>query len=278
MRIRVRHDTVYRYERPAKALIQLLRLTPQDHDGQHVLRWRIEPSADGALRPMRDAFGNVVHVFSADTTVEDLTIRVAGEVLTQENRGMVRGAEERLPDLLYLRDTDLTLADEAIRDFAREVAGDVAGDPLGAAHRLLDAVHREMAFDPGPTDSSTPAATAFALRRGVGQDLAHVLVAAARHLGLPARYVSGYICRADGVAEQAAGHAWAEVKVPETGWIGLDPVTGALIGERCIRVAVGLDYLGAAPVRGSRGGGGVETMEVRLSVSEARRATVTDGT
>jgi transglutaminase-like putative cysteine protease len=272
MRISVRHNTVYRYERHVKVLIQLLRLTPQDHDGQHVLNWRIEPSADGALRPQRDAFGNVVHIFSADAPVEELTIRVTGQVLTQGSEGVVKGTEERLPDLFYLRDTDLTQADEAIREFARDVGGNAASDPLGTADRLLAAVHREIAFDPGPTNPSTPAAAAFALRRGVGQDLAHVLVAAARHLGIPARYVSGYLCRADGVAEQAAGHAWAELKIPDVGWIGLDPMTGSPVGERCIRVAVGLDYLGAAPVRGSRGGGGTETMEVMLNVSEVTRA------
>lgn len=271
MRIRILHDTAYRYDRPVKTLTQLLRLTPQDHEGQHVLSWRIEPSADGALRPRLDALGNVVHVFSADAPVTELTIRVSGEVQTQETHGVVRGAEERLPDLFYLRDSDLAMPDAAIREFAGDVAGDVSADPLGAMHRLLAGIHRDVTFDVAPTHSSTTAAEAFALRRGVCQDLTHIFIAAARHLGVPARYVSGYFRRADGVVEQEAGHAWAEAKVPNLGWVGFDPANGISAGEAHVRVAVGLDYLGAAPVRGSRIGGGAEALEVRLAVAEARR-------
>lgn len=269
MRIRIAHETVYRYVEPAKGLIQALRLTPRDHDGQHVRGWRIEPSADGLLRRDEDTFGNLVHLYSADAAVEELVIRVEGEVETHETHGVVRGAVERLPDLFYLRDTALTEADESIRAFASEAAGSLADDPLSGLHRLLAALHREVAYETGPTQSTTTAAEAFAIRRGVCQDLTHIFVAAARQLGVPARYVSGYFHRADGVTEQEAGHAWAEAKVPGLGWVGFDAANGISTGEAHVRVAVGLDYLGAAPVRGSRYGGGAETLEVRLKVEDA---------
>jgi transglutaminase-like putative cysteine protease len=270
MRVRIAHDTTYRYERPVRALVQALRLTPRDHDGQHVRSWRIEPSVDGRLQPREDALGNILHMFSADRAVEGITVRVTGEVETSEASGVLRGTVERVPDLFYLRETDLTAADPAIAEFAADVAGDVAADTLGALHRLLDGVHREATFDTAPTHVATTAREAFALRRGVCQDLTHIFIAAGRHLGIPARYVSGYFFRADGVVEQDAGHAWAEAKVPHLGWIGFDPANGISAAESHVRVAIGLDYLGAAPVRGTRQGGGSERLEVKLRVEESR--------
>jgi len=271
MRVRIFHETVYDYDRPVRGLIQHLRLMPRDHDGQHVLRWRIEPSADGRLKAGEDAFGNIVHAFSADGPVERLTICVAGEVETSEMHGMVRGAVERLPDPFYLRESSLALADAEIRTFAQDVVGDLSQDTLTGLHRLLGALNREVAFDTGPTQSSTTAAEAFALRRGVCQDLTHIFIAAARFMAVPTRYVSGYLRRADGVTDQEAGHAWAEAKVPHLGWVGFDPANGISTGEAHVRVAVGLDYLGAAPIRGSRYGGGSEKLDVKLKIENAER-------
>ena len=271
MRIRIAHDTVYSYERPAKGLIQALRLTPRDHDSQHVRDWRIEPSVDGRLSAREDSFGNVVHLFSTEGHLDGLTLRVTGEVETSETHGLVRGAQERIPDLFFLRETELAAADDAIAEFALATAGDVAKDPLGALHRLLNGIHEEVLFDTGPTEATTRAAEAFAMRRGVCQDLTHIFLAAARRLGIPARYVSGYFVRSDGVVDQDAGHAWAEAKVPDLGWVGFDPTNGISIGEAHVRVAIGLDYLGAAPVRGSRYGGGPEKLDVKLRVEPAER-------
>ncbi len=255
MRICISHKTHYRYERPVKALTQVLRLPPRGHDGQHVRKWRIEPSVDGRLRPREDAFGNVVHTFSADEPVEEMTVCVTGEVETHETAGVIRGTVERLPDPLYLRDTDLTAPNEDIHAFAHEVATG-SRDPLATLHNLLEGLHRQVAFDTAPTQVTTTAAEAFALKRGVCQDLTHIFIAAARCLDLPARYVSGYLYRADGVVEQEAGHAWAEAKVPGLGWVGFDAANGISVSDAHVRVAIGLDYLGAAPVRGSRTGGG----------------------
>jgi transglutaminase-like putative cysteine protease len=274
MRICITHKTHYRYERPVKALTQILRLTPRSHDGQHVRKWRIEPSVDGRLRPREDTFGNIVHVFSADASVEEITICVTGEIETHDTAGVVRGTVERLPDLFYLRDTDLTAADDAIRDFARSIANGPF-EPLSALHRLLDALHRRIAFDVEPTHAATTAAEAFSLGRGVCQDLTHVFIAASRCLGVPARYVSGYFHRADGVVEQEAGHAWAEAKIPEFGWVGFDAANGISVTEAHVRIAIGLDYLGAAPIRGTRTGGGSEDLKVLLKVDSAQRQSQT---
>lgn len=272
MRIRVVHDTIYSYEQPARGLIQVMRLTPRDHDGQHVREWRIEPSVDGRLAAREDGFGNLVHWFTADHPAEALTVRVTGEVETFDTAGIVRGAVERLPDPFYLRETDLSLASAEIQDFANQVVSAGDGAILAILHRLLVAVPERIAFTPGPASASTSAAQSFAGGKGVCQDLTHVFVAAARHLEIPTRYVSGYFRRGDGVDEHSAGHAWAEALVPDLGWVGFDAANGISVGEAHVRVATGLDYLGAAPIRGSRLGGGTESLVVHLTVDEANQS------
>lgn len=270
MRITVAHETRYTYDGPARAILQLLRLTPRDHDGQHVIRWRIEPSVEGRLRAGEDGLGNIVHSFAADEPTTDLRIRVLGEVEMNDSAGLVRGTIERVPDAYFLRDTDLTTADDALRSLAERVAGETE-DALSRLHALLGAVHEEVRFDIAPTDAQTTAAQAYEMKRGVCQDLTHIFVSVARHLGIPARYVSGYFLRADGVVEQEAGHAWAEAMAPDLGWIGFDPANGISVTAAHIRVAVGLDYHAAAPIRGSRRGGGTETMAVNVRVEQAPR-------
>ncbi len=271
MRIRVSHETVYRYAEPAKGVIQTLRLTPRNHDGQYVVDWRIDVSADCRLDAQEDAFGNITHTFSADGPMESVRLLVEGEVETQDTHGIVRGTIEHFPPSLFLRTTPLTAADAAIIACAEAVRAGADRQPLALLHALLSRIHDEITFDTDPTHAATTAAEAFALKRGVCQDLTHVFIAAARGLGFPARYVSGYFHRADGVVRQEAGHAWAEAHVGDLGWIAFDPATGICATDAHLRVAVGLDYLGAAPVRGTRYGGGAESLAVTVVVDQAQR-------
>lgn len=269
MRIVISHDTTYRYRTPPGSIVQTLRLTPRNHEGQYVVSWRIQISADCPLIGHEDAFGNLTHTFSTDGPVDELSVRAEGEVDTDDTHGIVRGAVERFPPSLFLRETPLTAPDDAIRAFALDAAGDANADELARMHALLSALHREIAFDTDPTHAATTAGEAFALKRGVCQDMTHVFIAAARTLGIPARYVSGYFHRADGVVEQEAGHAWAEVHLPHLGWVGFDATNGICVTDAHLRVAIGLDYLGAAPVRGSRYGGAAEEMAIRVRVAQA---------
>jgi transglutaminase-like putative cysteine protease len=270
MRIRISHETRYRYDAPTNGVIQTLRLTPRNHDGQYVIHWRIEVSEDCRLDVHEDAFGNITHTFTAEGPFDELGLQVAGEVDVQDTAGVVRGAIERFPPSLYLRATPLTQPDTAIVDFAREIKNP-GDDTLGALHALLGRIHSEMTYDTDPTHPTTTAAEAFALKRGVCQDLSHIFITAARYLDIPARYVGGYFHRADGIVQQDAGHAWAEAYVPALGWLAFDPANGICATDAHVRVAVGLDYLGAAPVRGSRRGGGRETMAVKVLVDQAAR-------
>jgi transglutaminase-like putative cysteine protease len=268
MHVRIHHGTVYRYDPPAAGAIQLLRLTPRDFDGQHVVRWRIEVSADARLTLREDAFGNITHVFSAIGPLAELRVDVDGEIETQNTNGVISGAVERFPPRLFLRATRLTAADDAIRDFAERARGRCDGDALAQAHALLEGLHREVTFDVAMTEVVPSASEAFALKRGVCRDLCHIFLAAAHHLDIPARYIAGYLQMADGRIEQEAGHAWAEAFIRDIGWVGFDPANGLCPTEAYVRVAVGLDSIGAAPMRGVRFGIGSENLEVAIKVGQ----------
>lgn len=266
MRICVAHETVYRYERPAKSVIQTLRLTPRSHDGQHVVRWRIDVDQDVRLSQSEDAFGNISHAFTAIGSIESLRVRVEGEVETHDNAGVLHGVVERFPVALYLRDTDLTQADASIQDFARRSAGAAEGG-LAVCHALMQAIHERVEVNPDPKQPAAGLTQAFAAGSGVAQDVSHLFIACARTLGLPARYVSGLLWQPP-TQQGNATHAWAESYIEGLGWVGFDPALSVCPTVHHIRVAVGLDYLGAAPVRGAHYGGEGESLEVSVDIGE----------
>ena len=182
--------------------------------------WRIDLSQDCLLHQHEDAFGNITHTLHAPTARStNSAISVDGEVETQDTNGFVRGAVERFPPSLYLRETALTLPDAAIVEFAEDARAEAwrrrrhAGGAAPAAGRRCTARSHST---PSRPQTATTAAEAFELKRGVCQDLSHIFIAAARQLGIPARYIGGHFHRADGVTAQDAGHAWAEAYVEPT--------------------------------------------------------------
>ena len=273
MRLSISHRTTYLYTPAASRVIQVLRLTPRNHDGQYVVNWRIDVSADCRLDQQEDAFGNITHAFAAEGPLPELVLLVEGEIETREAQGIVRDAVERFPPSLFLRETELTACDAHIAAYAAAARQTDGDDTLTVLHRVLDGLHAEIGLDPDPTYVARTAAEAFALKHGIAQDFAHIFIAASRSLGIPARYVGGYLCRDDGVSGQDAGHAWAEAYVPNLGWVAFDAANGMCATDAYARVAVGLDHLGAAPVRGMRHGGGSETLAVKIQVDQASRQT-----
>ena len=268
MRLRIAHTTIYHYDPPAFGAIQLLRLTPRNHDGQYVVRWRIDVSPDARLSVREDAFGNTTHAFSAAGPLRQLSVAIDGEVETHGTHGVVRGTVERFPPSLFLRETTLTQPDATIGEFAEDVIAAGGGETLPSLHLLLHRLHAEMTYDLALTNTPMNAAQAFGIKRGVCRDLTHIFIAAARSFAVPARYVAGYMQLADGTVAQEAGHAWAEAFVPDLGWVGFDPANGICPTEAYVRVAIGLDALGAAPVRGTRYGTGAESLEVAIRIDQ----------
>jgi len=268
MRLSIRHETTYTYEVPATRAIQTLRLTPRSHDGQFVIHWRIDVDRDCRLEQSADAFGNLVHDFTVEGPLDRLAIVAHGEVETTDSHGILTGQVERFPPVLFLRTTELTASDAAIRRFADDAAAASGTNRVDLMHAIMDGIRSRLRFEVDATDVGTSAIEAFAHGQGVCQDFAHVFIAAVRHLAVPARYVSGYMLSVDN-SEQPAGHAWAEVLVDDLGWVGFDPANGICPTAAYVRVAVGLDYLEAAPVRGAHYGGGGEELAVKVAIRDA---------
>lgn len=262
MRIAIDHRTRYRFSEPQARLVQMLRLTPCDTRDQTVVSWMIGVDCDARMRDATDGFGNFVTMLYAEGPIEAIDITVTGEVLTSDTDGVVHGSIEPLPPMLYMRTTQRTTLGDGLPVFAAEsVAG--ARDTLDRMHRLNAALHARFPCVPDAPDTGLTAAEAFGRGKATSRDVAQIFLAAARSLEVPARYVSGYF--RDGEAHSAP-HAWVEAHVEGLGWVGFDPVTGLSPDDSYVRVAVGLDALGAASIAGTRIGRGDEELDVDLRV------------
>lgn len=257
MRLSIRHDTTYNYDDQVRSSIQYLRLTPQESVRQRVLSWQLD--LPRAVRAQRDPHGNILHVLTLDEPHEALVIGARGQVEIDEHCESEGDSHSALP---YLRFTSLTQPDDALYDFAQaSSAGRRDRDSLIS---LMHGLHEQMPYTPGATKVDSTAAEAFAGRAGVCQDHTHAFLACARSLGVPARYVSGYLFTED--SGHLASHAWAEAWLGD-GWYSFDVTNQLSRPERHLKLAVGLDYLDACPVRGMRRGGGGEQMHARVKVS-----------
>ncbi|MCB1506971.1 MAG: transglutaminase family protein [Hyphomicrobiaceae bacterium] len=270
MRIKIKHETSYAYAKPATSTLQLLRMTPRSSACQFVRRWRVEVDVDARLDRSEDAFGNITHMIFAQGPIENLQIVVEGDVHTHDTGGLVKGTVERIPASFFLRDTPLTRASAELKQFARDQLAAEGGDRLATLHAINNAIFDDMKFCTESTTAATTAAESFAHRAGVCQDYAHIMIAAARTLGAPARYVSGYYMRTD-TDTQDAGHAWAEAHVDGLGWIGFDPAHGMCVTDQYVRVAIGADHNEAAPVRGSQIGGQDEKLDVSIVMQQGQQ-------
>ncbi|MGV6394799.1 transglutaminase family protein [Pseudomonas caspiana] len=257
MRLSISHETTYHYEDQVRASIQYLRLTPHDSERQQVLSWQL--SLPRPVRAQIDPFGNILHVLTMDEPHEAIIIGARGQVEIDEKRESEHESQSPLP---FLRFTRLTEPDEAIRAFATKQCRK-RKDRSGLID-LMHALNQHITYTPGSTEVDTSAAQAFAGRSGVCQDHAHAFIACARSLGIPARYVSGYLYSED--SEHLASHAWAEAWVDDA-WYSFDVTNQLAIPERHLKLAVGLDYLDACPVRGMRRGGGSEQMHAKVLVA-----------
>ncbi|UVL60261.1 transglutaminase family protein [Pseudomonas sp. B21-032] len=262
MRLTISHETAYHYEDQVRASIQYLRLTPHDSERQQVLSWQLD--LPRPVRAQLDPFGNILHVLSLEEPHSDLVIGARGLVDIDESREAEHELQSPLP---FLRFTRLTEADEALRAFASQQCR--KRRDRSALIELMNALNQRMAYRPGSTAVDTSAAQAFAGGAGVCQDHTHAFLACARSLGIPARYVSGYLFDSD--SQQMASHAWAEAWL-EDAWYSFDVTNQLARPERHLKLAVGLDYLDACPVRGMRRGGGFEQMHAKVLVTPTLNA------
>ena len=270
MRLSVSHKTVYRFDTAMLGVVQSHRLTPCRCDSQQVISWEVTVAGGRHGASFRDGAGDLVDTVSVRGKVEALAIEVDGVLETTDTAGVLRGHREAVPPLVYLRRTRATRADRGIEELARDVGGG-AGTVLEKAHALSTAVRDAVEYRPGETHAETTAGEAFAHGYGVCQDHAHILVAAAISVDIPARYVAGYLYSAAGEEMAEASHAWAELYVPDLGWVGFDASNNCCPDERYIRLGSGFDATDAAPIRGLAHGAGSEALDVDVSVQQVQQ-------
>ncbi|MCX7627964.1 MAG: transglutaminase family protein [Methylophilaceae bacterium] len=256
MLLNIEHHTRYAYDTPVGYTIQQLRLTPQNGFGQRVKRWELR--VNGHAYSSLDAHGNTVHTLVVDTPHQGIEIIARGEVETGLD---IPPPPSRLPLEVYLRSTELTAVDETLAQFARQFSNPDAA----TLHDMMQAIRDRVPYQRGITGVHTSAAEAFRAKGGVCQDHAHVFIACCRHLGVPARYVSGYLFTADD--QRVESHAWVDAWLDGV-WYSLDVSSGQRANGVHVRLATGLDYRDACPIAGVRLGGSREQMAVHVQISQ----------
>ncbi|MGX8014045.1 transglutaminase family protein [Mesorhizobium sp. ORM8.1] len=264
MRLKITHRTEYSYDAPVQYLLQRLRLLPLSGHTQTVAAWAI--NIEGARGEVRftDQFGNDTRLVSAEGGHNTIALEATGEVTTRDTAGVSGPHQGFAPLWLFCQQTPLTTAGDGIRALVGSLG---EGSDIDRLHRLMATIGELVVYKPGATSVVTPAEEALALKSGVCQDHSHIFAAAARAMGFPARYVSGYLMM-DAAIEQAASHAWAEAHVAGLGWVAFDPANGISPDERYVRVATGRDYRDASPVSGIVLGHAEEKLAVTVSVEQ----------
>lgn len=262
MQLSVVHATLYRYAEPVARSTQVIRLSPYPSARQRTISWELvlpQPAIS-----LRDAFDNITSLLTLDRPYQEIELIARGVIDVDDvDDGEPAG---RIDPMVFLRSTTLTQPDDALRAFVEPMRAVCAKRPLIGITDLMNGILEKMPFELGHTSANSTAAQAFAAGRGVYQDHTHVFLACCRLLGVPARYVSGYVRSTNG--EQLASHAWAEAWLGSR-WVGFD-VSNARSGSGAhVKLAIGLDYADACPVRGVRSGGGDETLTTSAQVRSA---------
>lgn len=268
MRLSVRHVTTYAYDLPVDRSVLRMKLYPSTFDSQRPGAWSVTVNGKDVPKLLTTGFGDKESLWACDGPLDQVEIIAAGEVETRDASGFVRGLKESARPGVYLRATPLTEADDAIAVLAKTITG---ANPLDKLHKLCATVREAMDYVTGATDQRTTAKEALKKGKGVCQDHAHVFISAVRAMGMPARYVVGYLLASQekGTETLTETHAWAEAYVPDLGWVGFDAANRLCPTDQYVRLASGLDSADAAPIRGNVSGRAKENLHVSVDVSLA---------
>lgn len=266
MLLKISHLTSYQYDAPVPYSLQQVRLTPKSRAGQTVVNWRTTIEGGAKEVEFEDQHNNHVMLVSVGDGQTGISIRSEGEVETSNTNGVVGEHGGFAPLWYFERPTPLTRPGRNLEKLVTALGNEFDGD-IPRMHALSRIISETVVYETGRTQSETTAEEALGKGHGVCQDHTHIFLTAARLIGVPARYVSGYLLMDDRV-EQDASHAWAEVYIHGIGWVGFDVSNGISPDDRYVRVATGLDYRDAAPISGLRFGDSSESMNVALQVQQ----------
>ena len=277
----ISHLTLYKYSQPVSDSVMEIRMQPRSDGNQRTIRFDLNVSPETPIFSTRDYQGNMIHNFDIPALHESLAIKAEAlvelqnmpdlpDALSEDAWAAIdeAGEDRDLFDMLlpgkYTQSTFL------LSQFANEINWGRRADPLSLVRELNDTIYNAFEYNQETTRVDSPIDEALAARRGVCQDFTHIMLTMLRKIGIPARYVSGYLFHNKDYdrSDVDATHAWLEVWLPEIGWIGFDPTNNLIAGNRHIRVNVSNDYAGASPSRGVFKGMADTELEVRVQVSQ----------
>ncbi|MBZ9749727.1 transglutaminase family protein [Deinococcus sp. HMF7604] len=270
MRCEIRHATEYHYPTPAWDSFNQVRLHPSQEERQTVRSFHLSVTPDAEVSSHRDYFGAIVHHVHVHDPHTHLKIEAQAIVDTHarpdpEPVQVMALAAERGRHTEFLVPCPRVPAGPWPEVF--HVARPDPSDDLPAYLVALNTqLYRRFTYDTKATSVSTPLAEFAKDGRGVCQDFTHAMLGVTRQLGIPARYVSGYLYSGGEMLGAEATHAWVECLVPGYGWLGLDPTNNCMAGEKHVKIGHGREYSDVSPVRGTYYGGGRGKMDVAVHV------------
>jgi len=282
----IRHLTKFRYSALVSESIMELRMQPRSEGLQRCLNFQVTITPRARTQSYRDYLGNTVHHFDVPSAHRHLLIvaealvdvtpppeppaRLSDYAWAQLDAAIAAGDySEMLTPSQFAQPTEL------LRDFAEELRVPDREearrrDPLDLVRELNTAIYQTIAYVPKSTRVDSPVDDALLNRQGVCQDYSHIMLALLRSLGVPSRYVSGYLFRKAGDnvrSSEGATHAWVEAYLPTIGWMGFDPTNNIFAGENHVRTAVGRDYADVPPTKGVFKGGASSELTVAVRVA-----------
>ena len=280
MHYTILHSTKFAYETAVSESVMEARMQPRSEAGQRCIRFGLSTAPASHVRMYQDHAGNTVHHFSIPGPHSELIVTAEALVECETPPGLPATLETgewaRLDALTssgnfwdVLNPSAFACPTPSLDRLAAEIALTRGDDPLGTLRRLMTDVYNRFEYSPQATRVDSPIDVALEARRGVCQDFAHIMIALVRELGVPCRYVSGYLFhQADNTVRSADGatHAWIEAWLPALGWVGLDPTNNLEAGDHHIRVAVGQDYADVPPTRGVFKGTSASRSELSVAV------------
>lgn len=289
MHYSIRHLTRFRYDASISESVMELRMQPRSEGAQRCVRFDLSIKPRTSITTYQDHLGNLVHHFDIPSHHTNLTIKAEARVeVTPQTlpTALTAAAWNELDELLaegdyweMLMPSRFAAPTDLLRELAREVNFQRRDDPFSLLRELTTALHDTFEYAPQSTEVDSPIDEALLNRRGVCQDLAHIMITLVRGVNIPCRYVSGYLFHRaedqDRSAEDAT-HAWVEARLPGLGWVGFDPTNNLIAGERHIRVAIGRDYSDVPPTRGVFKGEANSELSVAVQVAPANEPLVDD--
>lgn len=277
----IRHVTKFSYDTPVRESVMEARMQPRSEGSQRCVHFGLSTSPSSRVLMYQDHDGNIVHHFNIPGRHAKLTLKAEALVEMSPTPDVPErldaDAWDRVDALSaggehweWLAPSTFARSTPLLEDLKREIKLERGDDPLTMLRGLTSSLFGAFEYTPKSTRVDSPIDDALRNLQGVCQDFAHIMIALTRSMGLPCRYVSGYLFhRTDDQdrSSDGASHAWVEVLLPDLGWVGFDPTNNLLVGDRHVRVAVGRDYADVPPTRGVFQGNSAVKAELSVAVT-----------